>query len=251
MDTTTPVDGVAPDDVVSTETTQPKQTEAVAEAKAETSDQDEAVSEAGSNAPETQAEDFDAEAYAKKKGIDLDKVSQKELVKMQYEAEKRMHEATSKSRELETQAIENVGYSGDTDDELRLSVNQLLVRDRVREFFDRNPDARDHEAKMAELVQERPHLQNDLDALHALAARESLSGKEAELKSQGGREALTNLAQKQQAIPPSANATNKSSYGAAKITPENVDDMVANMSQEEYLANREEILAASFPNRPR
>lgn len=236
--TTTPVDGVASDQEVAsaTQPTSPEgtTTEAVAAVDATSTDQDAAA------IPVAQADDI--ESWAKQKGLPMD--DPVKLATMYRDAEKKMHEATQK-RELETQAIDNVQYIGDTDDPLRLSVNQLLIQNQVRDFFDRTPDAREYEGKMAEIVQSRPHLQNDLDALYALAAKDSFSAKEGELKAAGGREALTNLAQKQAGIPPTANATNSADFTTSKITPENVDRLVAENSMDWYKANRQEILQAS------
>jgi hypothetical protein len=77
---------------------------------------------------------------------------------------------------------------------------------------------------MAEIVQSRPHLQNDLDALYALAANSP--SRAAELKTEGGRQALTNLAQKQSAVPPTSSASTGNTVNPDRITPDNVDQLV-------------------------
>jgi hypothetical protein len=91
---------------------------------------------------------------------------------------------------------------------------------------------------MAEIVEKRPHLQNDLDALYALAVNNP--NRAAELKRDGGREALENLAQKQSAVPPTANASSGNRVGE-KITADNVDALIAKNGQDWYLKNRTEI----------
>lgn len=200
---------------------------------------EEAVSEETKEEPqEAQADEFDAEAYAKKKGIDLSKADPKTLVKMQYEAEKRMHEATAKAKELETAAVSQVplDYTGDPNlDALNQQVNTLLIKNNVNDFFNRNPDAREFESKMAEIVTQRPHLQNDLDALYALARTDP--NRDEELKAQGGKQALTNLAQKQQQIPPGANATNSGVYESSQITPGNVYELIDKNDQAWFQKN--------------
>ena len=135
------------------------------------------------------ADDFDAESYAKKKGITLD--DPKKLAKMAADAEKKMHEATAKARELErtTAAQVPLGYTGDPNfDVLAREVNTMRAEKNVQDFFGARPEAREYESKMAELVLERPHLRNDLDALYALAKTDP--SREAELKQQGGREEI-------------------------------------------------------------
>lgn len=189
------------------------------------------------------ADDFDAESYAKKKGLPLD--DPKKLAKMYADAEKKMHQATEKARELERTAMAQVplDYTGDPNtDALTQQVNTLLVQNNVRDFFQNNPEAREHESKMAEIVLERPHLKNDLDALYALAKTDP--SRESELKQQGGRDALTNLAQKQQQIPPGANATNSGVFESQQINPQNVYDLVDKNDQAWFEKHHAEISKA-------
>lgn len=178
---------------------------------------------------EAQADDTsDISAWAEKKGIDLEKADPVKLAQMVRESEKRMHEATRKARELETTMVEspNLEYTGDQNyDSLAIELNQMKIQNRVRDFFESNPDARQHESKMAEIVQARPWLQNDLEALHALATNSP--DRIADYKKDGGREALTNLAQKQSAVPPQSNASTGATSSQERITSDNVDSLVA------------------------
>ena len=244
MDTTTTDGGAA-------EATQPEPTAAVIEqgdqvisndengtpilaSPAQSSADDEAVTEETSTeaTTETQAPADDIESWAEKKGIDLKKADPVKLAQMVRESEKRMHEATVKARELETTSVAQapLEYSGDPNiDSLTAQVNTLLIKNNVNDFFNSNPQAREHESKMAEIVTARPHLQNDLDALYALARTDP--SREADLKQAGGREALTNLAQKQSQIPPTANATNGGVFEGQTITASNVYDLVDNNDQ--------------------
>lgn len=190
---------------------------------------------------ETQAED-DVQTWAEKKGLPLD--DPVKLAKMYRDAEKRMHEATEAARQLETTVVQQgtVDYTGDANyDALAQTVNQLAVQNSVREFFAANPSAREFEPKMAEIVMQRPHLKGDLDALYALARNDP--NRETELKQAGGREALENLAQKQQAIPPNASVSSGLA-STPKITPQNVDQLVAQHDNEWFKQNYEEIKVA-------
>lgn len=177
---------------------------------------------------EVQADSDDLESWAKKKGIDLETADPVKLAQMVRESEQRMHEATRQARQLETSMSQNpnLPYTGDENyDSLAAEVNTIKIQTRVENFFRANPEAREYENKMAEIVVDRPWLQNDLEALHALAVNSP--DRQAELKKAGGREALTNLAQKQSAVPPQSNASTGVSSSAEKITSANVDSVVA------------------------
>jgi hypothetical protein len=194
----------------------------------------------------------DIQAWAKKKGIDLEDADPVKLAQMIRESEKRMHEATAQAKQLEGTIQEQplLEYTGnEAIDQLALQVNQLTIQNRVTDFFRANPDAREYETKMAEIVQQRPHLQNDLDALFALAVNSP--NRAAELKQEGGRDALTNLAQKQSAIPPTSNASTGVSSSREKITPDNVDQVVAaHMGDTKwYNAHKAEVNRAMAGNR--
>lgn len=192
---------------------------------------------------ETQAPDDDVQAWAEKKGLPLN--DPVKLAKMYRDAEKAMHEAKARSKELETASVDTapIEYTGNPEyDSLAANVNTLLVQNKVRDFFADNPEARQFESKMAEIVQEKPYLQHDLNDLYALAR--NAPDREAELKAAGGKEALTNLAQKQQNIPPAAGATNSSSYQSQTITPQNVYSLIDNNDQEWFEKNHKAISKA-------
>jgi hypothetical protein len=94
------------------------------------------------DAPTTdaQADDTsDIQAWAAKKGIDLENADPVKLAQMIRESEKRMHEATAKARELETGMVEssNLEYTGnEAIDQLAIQVNQMKIQNRVRDFFE-------------------------------------------------------------------------------------------------------------------
>lgn len=219
-------------------TAQPAETEAVA---ADTSTNDtEATSQ---QTPSEPSEDDQLEAWASNKGVTLDSANAISLAKMAREAERAMHGKAKKASELEkslatsSDAIaEEVAIQTGQDPELLKRLQRVEVRDAVRDFYDTNPDARKFEQQMIEEVQRRPHLAGDLEALYAVVSRDAV-------KSQGSREALETLAQKQKAAVPRGNAVNGAKMQPSAITAQNVDEMVANMSPEEYRRRLPEINA--------
>lgn len=199
---------------------------------------DEAVSET-TDTKETQAtQTDDVKEWAEKKGLPLD--DPVKLAKMYRDAEQKMHDATMAARQLETATVNTLDYTGDTSyDQLAHTVNQLQIQNSVRDFFTANPEAQQFESKMAEIVTERPHLKNDLDALYALARTDP--SREETLKQEGGRKALQDIAQKHQQIPPASGATNSAVYESNQITPSNVWEMVDKNDQEWFQKNYEAI----------
>lgn len=227
-----------------TPTMEPVQSEGAEEAVSETTEVAEGDKPEAQQTEETQAPAEDINKFAQAKGFDPAKLSEGErkALEMARNAEKRMHQATEKAKELETTAVANapLDYTGNPQvDNLSQAVNTLLIQNNVRDFFSNNPEAREYESKMAEIVIERPHLQNDLDALYALAKTDP--SREAELKAAGGKQALTNLAQKQQQIPPGANATNSGVYETSQITPQNVFELIDKNDQVWFEKNHEAI----------
>lgn len=190
-----------------------------------------------------EAPEEDVKTWAEKKGLPLD--DPVKLATMYRDAEKKMHQATEKAKELETATVAQapIEYTGNPQvDSLAEQVNTLLIKNNVQDFFSNHPEARGFEPKMAEIVTQRPHLQNDLDALYALARTDP--SRETDLIAQGGREALTNLAQKQSAIPPGADATNSGVFESQTITPGNVYELVDKHDQAWFEKNHEAISKA-------
>lgn len=167
----------------------------------------------------TQVDELDT--WAKAKGLELDSDNTRKAAKMAREAERAMHEKARKASELEKSFVaqsdeiaEQVAESTGQDPETIKRLQRIEVKEAVRDFWDSNPDARKYEADMVKLVAERPHLAGDLDALYATAV--IMSGGLDAVKSQGKREALESLAQKQQATAPMGNATNSGTAPKSK-----------------------------------
>lgn len=250
-DTTTPVDGVASDTAV-TNTTQPTDTSQEAQTTEAVDDTttDKPKDDVQAESSDSQAKDDELATFAKAKGFDPAALTEGErkALDMARNAEKKMHEATQAAK-VTVEPPEEVALTGDpTIDEVVNRQNVTEVKLYVRDWFDANPEMKEHRAELTRIASERPWLQNMDDVkAHFLADPNRLG----QIKREGGREALTDLAQKQQAIPPSASATNSAVYESGKITPENVDELVAKNSQAWYNANREAIREASFGITPR
>lgn len=194
------------------------------------------AAEEPAEAPEAQATD-DTVEWAKKKGLELNPENPNEvrLAQMQREAEKKMHEATQRH----VPPPELLQQTGDPNyDPIVERQNTLELRQYVRDWFDANPDMKDHRAELQKIAIERPWLADMDDVRAHFLANPS---REAQLKMDGGREALTNLAQKQSQIPPGANATNSSNYVSQEITPGNVYDLVEQNDQEWFEKNKKAI----------
>lgn len=163
-------------------------------------------------------------SFAKGQGIeDVNELSERELklLKVARDNQAEFQRNRQKASELEKNLsqtsdviAEDVAIQTGQDPELIKRLQRIEVRDQVRDFWDSNPDAKQYEAQMIEIVQAKPHLAGDLEALYATALVKS--GSLDAVKSQGKQEALRNLAQKQQATAPIGNATNSGTAPKAK-----------------------------------
>jgi len=193
---------------------------------------------------ETQAENVDDDLveWTEKKGLKInpDNPNEVKLAQMQRDAERAMHKANQLKSAVQPpemlEASEDANYN-----QVIERQNTLELKTYVRDWFDANPEMKDHRDDLQRIANERPYLNNmdDIRA-HFLADPSRLES----LKKEGGRSALQNLAQKQQQTPPSAGATNANSYASNKLTSANVDSMVAKMTPEEYQKRLPEINAA-------
>jgi hypothetical protein len=215
---------------------QPEQTE-TAEAVIE-------PTEATTSEPQSDNSD-DVTEFLKKKGIDAsDPEALKKVADMARNAEKAMHEKARKASELEKnlstasdEYAEEVAEQTGQDPELLKRLQRVEVKESVRDFWNNNPDALSYEQDMINELQTRPYLAGDLDALWAVVKSKNSD----DLKSQGKKEALSNLAQKQQAAVPAGNAVQPNGMGAAKITSQNVDQLVAQNDLNWFRKHRDEI----------
>lgn len=161
-------------------------------------------------------EDAQLESWAKNKGLELDSDNAKKAAKMARDSEKDFHAKRQKSTELEkaTTAISDEdattkAQATGQDPELLKRLQRVEVRESVRDFWNQDGIDKAYEPAMIEELKTKPYLAGDLESLYAVAVMKS--GGVAAVKSQGKREALEDLAHKQQAAVPTGNATNTGS----------------------------------------
>lgn len=148
--------------------------------------------------------DEELTAWAEKKGIDPN--DPVKLMKMVRESESKMHQATQEASQLRDVVQDAAPSTGNqSQDEAYGLINRL----RVTEFFLNNPDARQLEAQMAEIVEKKPYLAEDLDTVLVLAQSKS-APRDAQIERQAGRkEALQAVAKAEKAAPPAASASTR------------------------------------------
>jgi len=170
----------------------------------------------------------DLASWAQSQGIDLENPTPEQtamLAKRLRDTQAKMHEATQAAKTPSIEPPEMQDLTGnEAIDVIIERQNGLEARQYVRDWYNAHPEAREHHAEMIEISKQRPWLTNMDDVYAHLQANPDFQAK---LKRDGGREALTNLAQKQSARPPQASATTSVPASSDKITPDNVDAVVA------------------------
>jgi len=241
------VNGIAIDDQ-GMAIAEPEETES-AEAVTTTSEPEEQAAEATAE-PESRAEvsseDEQLAKFAQAKGLELDSDNARKAAKMAMNAEKLMHDKTKRASELERtmgqmsdDSATQVAQATGQNPEVLKRLQRMEVKDSIREFWDANPGARQYESEMAEIAQ-TAGLYGSPEAILKASYAMAVSNNADILKSQGKQEALKSLAQKQQAAVPTGNAVN-SSMTSNTITPQNVDRLVAQNSQEWFVQNYDAI----------
>jgi hypothetical protein len=169
----------------------------------------------------TSDEDAEILEWANKKGVKTDDPIA--LLKMVREGEKKMHSATNEANALKN-TINTTGEEQGYDD-----TSLLLNRLKVTEFYLNNPEAKALDEDMAEIVNKKPYLADDLETVFELAKARKSTVAMAAAKETGRQEALAQVAQAEKAAPPNASATTR--QGVANIT----DEDIGKMSAQEYL----------------
>jgi len=206
-------------DVVSPQPEEPETQAVQAEEVSETSEAD------TTNQTES-SDDDELLAWAEKKGIKTD--DPKVLLKMVKESEQKMHSATQEAKALKT-TVNTVGEEQGFDE-----TSQLLNRLKVTEFYLNNPEAKQLDEQMAEIVTAKPYLAEDLETVYELAKARSSAVNNVAAKQQGQKEALAQVAKAEKAAPPNASATTRE--GVKQVD----DAAIAAMSLSEYNAWKKE-----------
>ena len=241
-----------------TTTTTPEETGVVATTEPAETGVDTAVTTEDPQLPTTNQDEpseDDNLSWVKTKGVDpSDPEAVSKLAEMYRNAEKAMHESNAKASELQKsltnvpetpqgvtvpEELENIPFIKELAEEvnaLKESNSKIAVANSVSQYFESNPDAKQYEAKMTEIVSTRPEIGQavklgvlSFDDLYAMA----LSSKDviADAKQAGGKEALETVRQKQQARSVQGQAT--TSALSDSITKENVDAWYAGLSSAE------------------
>lgn len=192
----------------------------------------------------TQAQDTDSEIveWAEKKGLKIDPTNPNEvkLAKMQLENDRRFHEQQQKVKVQVPELLE--ATEDPTLNAIVEKQNTQELKVYVRDWFDANPEMKEHRETLKRIARERPYLQ-DMDDVAAHLYRDPSFV--SNLRKEGGRQALENLAQKQSAVPPQASASNTAVYASdSVITPQNVYDLVDNNDQAWFEKNHDAISKA-------
>lgn len=188
----------------------PAQVENTADATTTTTD---SPAEGASALPEV---DEKLQSFAKGQGIDdISELSERELklLKVARDNQAEFQRKSQKASELEKTFIqasneiaEQTATNTGADPVLLKRLQNLEVSKAVSDFFGLHPEAKQYEQEMVKVFQQKPYLGVDLEALYATTLVQA-GGIDA-VKSQGKKEVLSNLAQKQQATAPIGNAVN-------------------------------------------
>lgn len=230
-----PEEEVTTDAAVTTAADEPETTPSEDESESSTNESEEAE----------EADSEDVADWARKKGLPLsEKPTENELklAEMQRNAERKMHETTTRSSELENAVGEQIDEATANNPDISASdarIAKIEAEVAVEKFFRSNPDASRYETKMAELVRDNPaRARLPLEDLHQLAVANS--GEREDAEKAGGRKALEGLARKQKAAAPKGNAVSSTTSGSA-VTRAAIDEAVKTGDDAWLKENRAEI----------
>lgn len=231
----TTTDESVEDSAEDTSITDDNQDEA-AESQDVDSDETTESEDASDEREELASEDEDIKAWAEKAGVPLD--DPMKMAKMVRDTQSKLHEKGGEAAELKKQIGKQSSEHLPEDASQRdRETAELIDQLRVTDFFLNNPEARQYDQQMADILAEKPHLRTDLDTLYVLARSRTSHQEILEARQTGKKEALKSMAQSKKTGAPKAAATTRDS-GAKKWT----DEAVARLSPEEYDKHREEIL---------
>lgn len=245
------VNGVAVDDqgMAIPNASQPETATEEAESHTEESDSSNDSGEVDnktSNEETSQPEvDPDLTKWAQAKGLELNSESEIKMAKMARESEKAMHTAKSEAKSVFQEEAEKP-TEGELDP-VAARLASLEAKVAINDFYAANPEARQYDEQMGEALANDPELLNYVRSTGNIKAVYSIvkagdAQKDAEsFKKEGGREALTQLANKQQAAAVKGSAVNTAPSTSEEITPQNVDALIEKNGQQWYVANREKI----------
>ena len=226
MDETTTTDVVTQDTGANIAQPEEQHTEAVSNTDLETTNNDQ-----GSDSDEVStdgASQTEQDVWAKK-GIDITTPEgQAKAAKMYADAQKALTQKAQKASELEKQLTTPSGYEDDR-------IIALETKYAVRDFFDANPEAKALEAEMAKYIVENGKAELvkqgylTLDEVHAIVAAKSVDT--SQIKAEGRKEGLQELANKQRATAVNGSANNVAP--APQVTSANAEEWWTGLSPAE------------------
>lgn len=228
-------------------------TEAPAVAETTENEATETSTEAGAQEEALPVSDDKLAKFAKGQGIDdISQLSKRELgllksaydTKVEFTQNRQQAGQLEKSMtEMSDESAEEVAAQTGQDPNVLKRLQRMEVKESIRDFWTANPDARQYESEMTKIAQEAG-LFGSPEAILKASYAMAVANDQSRIKSEGARDALQNLAHTQQAAVPGGKAVNSVPTDSGKITPQNVDRMVAAMSVEEYQKRLPEINAA-------
>lgn len=189
---------------------------------AQSSDNTSQSSETESNEPESSDTSIDPEIkeWAEKKGVQLDDPIA--LAKLARNAEKNFHDKSTEASALKKAVGSQAAESADS--AIEQEAFPIINRLRVAEFYQDHPDAVQYDAQMAEIVDQKPWLGQDLESLYLIAKAQSTATEALQARQEGRKEALNSVAQAQRAGAPKAAPTGKPAP-AKRYTSADIDKM--------------------------
>lgn len=222
-DTTTSDSETTAVDETTTAVDETQNTEAVTEDEdtSQASESDKSGSEDEAQAePADNSEDTELKDWAAKKNLPLD--DPLKIAKMYRESEKQLGKKGQKEGQLKN-AVSTANAASETED-----MQALKNEVEALSFYVNHPEAKQFEGQMVDILEEKPWLASDLESVLDIAKGRSVTDADQLLAARkaGSKEALAQAEQAGRAAPPRASAKSTTS-GSNRITPENVDQIVA------------------------
>jgi len=180
------------------------------------------------------------------------------VAEMYRNAEKQMHQASSEKAQLQSALTEPAQsdvadtYNDDPQtSQLAKEVQAMKMERNVEKFWNNNPDAKQYEDKMTDMVTQDPNLKllvnNGYFSVEQLyyMAKGADPSRESTLKTEGGREALQKVADKQQAKAVTGNASS-SAMATGGPTRETRDAWYAGLTPEQRASPQTQSTLASL-----
>lgn len=219
--------------------------DAVSSDDSQDADQD-SKDEPQEGSPRTEDDDSDAEdglaKFAKSRGYDFEELTdrEKQLLKDVRENQKKarsktaddLRDATKEANTVDDKQLEEVDEYEAREIQREARLAQLEANQKVTDFYNRNPEAKDYDTAMGKLItQEKEkhgetaarYLANDLDRLLVLAKASSGDNDSDVIRDKAKREERESLRKRQEGSADTSHATSRST-GNAKVTREWINE---------------------------